>query len=342
MEKYSRKKIIEAWEILKDIKNYSEEKEKEARKRLSFFREIHIKPMNNFRILLGEKCKKIGINKALISQRLKRLPSIVRKLQNNKDMKLSTMQDVWWVRVVVDNIEDVKNLEKEMKRIEKSRSFKSELKYENNHIKTTKESWYRSLHLIYHYNKNIQEWERCRIEIQIRTKIQHAWATAVEVMGIFLGQALKQSQWDNTILELFKDISLLFEKSEKKENLDDDFIRKLNKKVKDMRLTEILIPFNISLDNSKKYLEHKEFAFLLIILDIENKEISTEWFSKKRKEEANLRYSELEKELEWQNKEIVLISVSEIKKLRELYPNYFWDTNTFVSILEELLERNYN
>ena len=45
-------------------------------------------------------------------------------------------------------------------------------------------------------NKLVPHHDDLRIEMQIRTKLQHIWATAVETMGTFLGQALKSRQGD--------------------------------------------------------------------------------------------------------------------------------------------------
>jgi hypothetical protein len=64
--------------------------------------------------------------------------------------------------------------------------------------------------MVYKYEKNIPSEKQCRVEIQIRTKLQHSWATAVEVMGTYLNQPLKQSLGDDEYLDIFKKISKLF------------------------------------------------------------------------------------------------------------------------------------
>lgn len=51
------------------------------------------------------------------------------------------------------------------------------------------------------YNKNML------IEIQFRTKIQHTWATAVEMMGIYTKSNLKSSQGNEDILRFFTLVS---------------------------------------------------------------------------------------------------------------------------------------
>lgn len=89
-------------------------------------------------------------------------------------------------------------------------------KRENDYIQNPKESGYRSYHMVYQfqsddndtYNKNIL------IEIQFRTKLQHIWATAVEMMGIFTKSKLKSSIGDEDILRFFVLISSLFAQRE--------------------------------------------------------------------------------------------------------------------------------
>jgi hypothetical protein len=49
-----------------------------------------------------------------------------------------------------------------------------------------------------------------RIEVQIRTRLQHSWATAVEAVGLFRGEDLKGNQGSADWLRLFQLMSLEF------------------------------------------------------------------------------------------------------------------------------------
>lgn len=66
---------------------------------------------------------------------------------------------------------------------------------------------YRGLHLVYTYrsqgedDRNI---DGLRIELQIRSKAQHVWATAVEIVGTFRGESLKSGEGDPEWLEFFR------------------------------------------------------------------------------------------------------------------------------------------
>src|SRR5205807_684291 len=72
------------------------------------------------------------------------------------------------------------------------------------YIQTPRDSGYRSIHLIFRYysDKNTT-YNNLKIEIQIRSVNQHAWATAVETVGTFVGQALKSSQGEKDWLSFF-------------------------------------------------------------------------------------------------------------------------------------------
>ena len=54
-----------------------------------------------------------------------------------------------------------------------------------------------------------------KIELQIRTKLQHSWAMAVETAELITGTALKSSQGEEEWLTFFKVISSLFAIKEK-------------------------------------------------------------------------------------------------------------------------------
>ncbi len=48
------------------------------------------------------------------------------------------------------------------------------------------------------------------IEVQLRTRLQHNWATAVETVGIFTGEALKSSQGNEDWQDFFRLVSTWF------------------------------------------------------------------------------------------------------------------------------------
>ena len=70
-----------------------------------------------------------------------------------------------------------------------------------------KRSGYRGVHDIYSYNVNSEYGESYKgllIEIQYRILNQHAWATAVEVVGFITENQPKFEQGDGRFLEIFR------------------------------------------------------------------------------------------------------------------------------------------
>ncbi|NYT27955.1 MAG: RelA/SpoT domain-containing protein [Candidatus Thiodubiliella endoseptemdiera] len=210
----SNKKIDQAGRRL--INKESQLSVQEANSILQEFRLIHQHPMSLFRHIIGRKLKKYSIDAAPV-QRLKRIPSIVKKLKIQKNMNLSRMQDIGGLRIVLENMEEVNLVRNEIKKVEKHGNFKFTFANEKNYIKNPPDSGYRSIHMVYKYNRNIELEKQCRLEIQIRTKLQHYWATAVEVLGTCLNQPLKQSLGDDKYLDIFKNISKLFVSLEEKD-----------------------------------------------------------------------------------------------------------------------------
>ena len=156
--------------------------------------------MNTFQATLRQKLKSID-TEAIVAQRLKREPSILLKLQRFDGMKLARMQDIGGLRAVVSSIAKVRKLEAAYR----GSAFQHELTSSKDYINNPKEDGYRGLHLIYCYkNDNAPEYNGLSLELQLRTRLQHAWATAVETMGTFLGQALKSGQGEREWRDFFK------------------------------------------------------------------------------------------------------------------------------------------
>lgn len=165
------------------------------------WRASHSFPLNNFQSNLRVKVKNIQSD-VLVAQRIKRLDSIKAKLtrEQTSTMQLSQMQDIGGCRAIVKSLQNVRKLVAAYKR---SR-FKHKLKGEKDYIASPKDDGYRGYHLIYSYQSlpgQIQAYDKLRIEIQIRTHLQHAWATAVEAVGAFTRQALKSNQGKSGLAE---------------------------------------------------------------------------------------------------------------------------------------------
>ena len=151
------------------------------------WRVAHRYPLNAFHMTLRNRARHIDRN-ALTAQRLKRMPSIFRKLfrKQTKTMHLTQMQDIGGCRAVLRNLAHVKRLVWAYD----TKPLRSELSKRRDYIESPKDDGYRSVHLMYRYSgrASSSHWNNLRVEIQIRTKLQHAWATAVETVDAFIGE----------------------------------------------------------------------------------------------------------------------------------------------------------
>lgn len=148
------------------------------------WRSAHSVILNNFQVILRARTKGRGVSKA---QRLKRQRTIIDKLSRFPKMQLARMDDIAGCRLIFTSIEQ---LEKFRSEIHNAR-FNHKLRNANNldkynYIRSPKASGYRGIHDIYEYNVKSAQNSHLNglyVEIQYRTLVQHAWATAVEVIG---------------------------------------------------------------------------------------------------------------------------------------------------------------
>ena len=79
------------------------------------------------------------------------------------------------------------------------------------YIEKPKDDGYRSLHQVFKYKSTIApELNGLFIELQIRTKLQHSWATAVETLGLVEKSSFKTGEGAEEFKRFFKLASVLF------------------------------------------------------------------------------------------------------------------------------------
>jgi hypothetical protein len=149
------------------------------------WRAAHAYPLNKMRVGLGKAARKVD-SKSVIVHRLKRFPSIVAKLSRFSTTRLSQMNDIGGCRAIVENIDVVHELVASIENY----PWKHEIIDIDNYIMRPQKSGYRGIHLIYRFKSHGRH-NGLRIEMQIRSHLQHVWATAVETVEAFTNEALK-------------------------------------------------------------------------------------------------------------------------------------------------------
>lgn len=309
------------------------------------WRACHAYPINTFQATLRTKLRRYP-GDVIVAQRLKRMPTIIDKLQRYPAMQITTMQDIGGVRAILDSIGDVRNLSREYK--EGSRFF-HELVDEKDYISSPRdEDGYRSFHLVYKYrNHQNPDYDGLRVELQIRTKLQHIWATAVETMGTFLGQALKSRQGDKEWLDFFAITSSAFAYQEKCDPIPrfshlsyketctavaqaETSIGALDK----MQAFSIAVDHISGGDNSAQ-----AYTYHLIVLDSLNKSVKIYAFGRDNYEQALQEFSQAEeKAAKGEKIEPVLVSAGRIDTLKRAYPNFFLDIREFTQLVLKIVK----
>jgi ppGpp synthetase/RelA/SpoT-type nucleotidyltranferase len=332
--RYSRNQVNRAGDILK-LDNPDPAQRELAEDILTYWRTLHSYPINTFQSTLRNKLSRIDPD-AIVAQRLKRIPSIVSKLRRIDGMQLSRMQDIVGLRAVVRDVERVRELESNYL---KSR-FDHRLVGQRDYIGSPKPTGYRGVHLIYRYaNSKVPLYNGMYVELQIRTRLQHIWATAVEIMGTFLNYSLKSSEGPEEWLRFFSLTGSAFSSVEDCSPVpgyerfsDNEIFELVTTESERLGVVEKLRAFSVVANAISD--DAKSGSYHLVVLDILEKTVSIKSFGRRRIEQANEEYTDVEREiLDGRPLQAVLVYAGSIEALKRAYPNYFLDTDEFIKQL---------
>ena len=290
----------------------------------NYFRQIH-------ELIFEEFYKKIKLpDKYIVVTRLKRMESIIDKLRRPNSSKLSRIDDIAGIRIIVNNFTEIYEISELLEKLLISNNC--QLKYNKDYIEFSKKDGYRSLHKIFTFsyeNKNLN------FEIQIRTKLQHLWSTTVEIYDLIEYKNLKSGSfnklktWEGLF---FKRCSKVIENFEKNNLVySKKMIDKIFKFKKYIKIFEKLKTIK-SIKNIHLLEGYKDGDSLLLIIDIEKGSIN---FLDEEPENLVTYYNILEQESE-KNIKLLLLTIKNIKKLQSAYSNYFLDNDEFIKLLETI------
>lgn len=328
----------------------------EAWDALANWRSVHAFPLNTVTMDLRQKVKRVAPG-ALVVQRLKRARSILSKLAKESSMRLTQMQDIGGCRAVTESIDQVYALRDQFR---KSKSL-HEFVTEDDYITRPKQSGYRSLHLIYRF-KSIghPQYNKLMFEVQLRTRTQHAWATAVETVGAVIGQALKASEGERTWLAYFQNAALALEYTESPvpaaavETTRGTLARKLLELGRQLDVQKKLSAYRAALRATESQ-SPKSAAYFLLVLLPDQQQLQIKSFSRNQAEEAYREYEMYERILplnpvggqlslfsdllDYSGAQAVLVGADSLRSIRESYPNYYLDTEVFLEKIESFTRK---
>ena len=352
--KYSKKQIAKAGEnFLNESKMADPEVMSKTLDIVSYWRSCHTTPLENAMKKLRSIVKKIDTN-AIYAKRLKRSPSISTKLKRFPKMNLKNMQDIGGCRVIVQNSKKVDKIVRELKKKAEFKCLNGVVRYKD-YIKEPKKDGYRSYHIISHFPD--ENGELRKIEVQIRTKIQHYWATALEIVDLFTKQSLKTNQGDKLWVEFFQKTSLQFQimddihlfLGQVKEKKAKEYILRLqpSRELSSHALDVVELSNELGVieklnafANSLKIVAEavakiKATGYILIQINVKNCTLNYRVFEKDAVTEAELEYTNAEKlsASSDNNTVVALVYTDHLDEIKAAYPNFFADSSEFLELL---------
>lgn len=159
---------------------------------LTEFRNEHAYPMTKIRMGLTSMVRTEGID-AAVTQRHKRIPRIIRKLQRYPTTTLAGLEDIAGCRVVVPLPQDLEAL---CRRIRKNWTADF-TRDPRDYVRNPKPMGYRAVHFIVRRDGRA-------VEVQVRTRMQQQWAEAVEALDSRRSDlSLKDGTGPDDIMEYF-------------------------------------------------------------------------------------------------------------------------------------------
>lgn len=309
------------------------------------FRASHSYPLMLIKNHLWRQAKKIN-PEVIIARRLKRLPTIINKLERKtldgvspNAIEVVRMQDIGGCRAIFDSYDDVIKL---IKRLHESKCV-HEIKSTTDYNSKPRGSGYRGVHLIfdcYRQTKLNNPWKGHKIEVQVRTLLQHAWSTAIEMIDFFEGTELKtgqisHEQWRRFFFllgGLFSHIDCI---KRMPRGEFDSYVKEIKHLEVELDVLTKLNGYNMITDT----LESESTAsgvYLITIFKHENEyETVVRWFSEEQRNSAVEQYDLME--LEPSIYQTALIGSDGAKEIKQAYPNFFADTSIILQLLSSIV-----
>ncbi|EKO3500719.1 RelA/SpoT domain-containing protein [Vibrio fluvialis] len=347
--RYSKKQIDRAADKIRH--GVEGEERLEAIELIQSYREFHLYPLMLLKNHLVRTAKKISPD-VIVARRLKRLPTIIDKLErpsldgkSTNTIKFTRMQDIAGCRAIVKNPKQLWALKK---RLERSRSVHTIIRTKD-YLSEPKDSGYGGLHLIYKcYEGQDQahDWKGSLVEIQLRTALQHAWATSLEIIDTLENINLKTSVENHAEWRMFfqmagklvahkEGFSVLGKELYQYSLLHCGTLSSSLNVWSKLSKYELAITISTDSDIVPTHKLNSNGLFLIRVTHeaIEKKtyQVGVKFFSN---EESAIALELLnESELDDKYALAVLVSAEGVRSLKQAYPNYFGATDLFREFL---------
>lgn len=179
------------WDLREDERDELVGQAVEALTILHWWRDQHARPLKAASQGLRYHVGRVTGEQAQVSQRLKRIPTILDKLGRIEKMNLARMWDIGGVRARLPGVHEVYAV---AGRIERWWEVRGE---PHDYIAEPKPDGYRAYHLYVEKQGRV-------IEVQLRTELQDTWANQVERDGRLGDRGYKFGRGDATVLDYYQ------------------------------------------------------------------------------------------------------------------------------------------
>lgn len=293
------------------------------------WRASHRAVLNTFQSSLRQRTRGKNI---LVAQRHKRRNTIINKLNRFPSMELARMDDIAGCRLIFKSIKELYSFRNDFHNAKFKHKRKNKIdKYD--YIKSPKSTGYRGIHDVYSYNVNSYSGRYLKgllVEIQYRTLVQHAWATAVEVIGFITESQPKFQQGDTRYEECMSLASEILSRSHEDmfgpfPNLSNmELIARFETLEEELHLIRNLTGLNAVETETTT----NKNAILVFKLD-EELEVHT------YREAKDALAALFKFEKEYPNLDVVLVKADTNEEIRMAFKNYFSDAKDFIKFLTE-------
>ena len=313
---------------------------------LDNWRASHAYVINTFQANLRRRLRDTGFP---VGQRLKRRPTIIDKLTRQPKMKLARMNDIAGCRIILPDVDSMIAFRNNFCESRAKHERVTEARDQFNYLANPKRSGYRGIHDVYRYKSSApssKPWHGLLIELQYRTKAQHAWSTAVETADLLTRSRGKFSEGDDIYQEFFHCCSEIIARTREGHTscLGHLSEAELKKKFLEIeRETHILRLLKGAHQlTPAAYLGHiksNKNVVLVYMYEKKNPDDPSLYLTpyNNTKDAVN---GYKEKEERWKGKgDVVLIKSSDADDIAHVFQNYFNDTTDFVQYMESGLRQ---
>ena len=299
------------------------------------WRRSHAYVLNTFQMRLRHTRDKFP-GDVQVAQRTKRRPTVVDKLGREPNMQLSTMHDIAGCRAICSDITELYNFRDAFLNTRAKHIHVNRGQNHFDYIRQPKRSGYRGIHEVFRtelISDSGRKWNGLKVEIQFRTRAQHAWATAVETIDLLNGERAKFGQASGDLQRFFVLASEIIARAheDRKSTLssfsDQDIAAQFSELDQNLGVVRRLTD---AVAESPNIPRNRHTILIFQFSGI--KRLLVETYDSLAS--AQTAYERLEREREG-SADVVLVRAERAEDLKRAFQNYFTDASDFVDLVVE-------